>query len=144
MPYSVDSDANKKNPRSPSEHLTMNEQLMYKLAALDASVQQGFRRLDEKMDRFQSDLHDSQIATNDRINTLDKEFTNAIAFKRARIDTLIKESEAVKRDIEKRLIDLETWKAVALAKVGALVTAVTIMWVLVAPTIRSILGINNG
>lgn len=144
MPYSMDPNENKDNAHSPSEHLTMNEQLMYKLAALDAAVQGGFRRLDEKMDRFQSDLHDSQITTNDRISTLDKEFAAAIALKRARIDGLVKESEGVKREIENRIIALETWKHVVVAKMTVAVTGIIALWTFVAPTIRNVLGISNG
>ncbi len=144
MTYSVDPEENKRNPNSPSEYLTMNEQLMYKLASLDAAVQGGFRRLDEKMDRFQSDLHESQIATNDRISELDKEFTAAIAAKRARIDTLVKEGDIVRSGYEKRIVELETWQKVVMAKIGLMVSGVTAAWVLAAPTIRSFLGISNG
>ena len=89
MPYSPDHpEENKQNAFSPSHQMNITEQLLYKIAALDASVQSGFRRIDEKMDRFQTDLHDSQISTNDRINNLDKEMNEAILRKRTRIDKL--------------------------------------------------------
>lgn len=143
MSYSMDSDANRDNATSPSIHLTMNEQLMYKLAALDAAVQGGFRRLDEKMDRFQTDLHDSQISTNDRISNLDKEFAAAIAAKRARIDGLVRDGEIGKRALEQRLIDLETWKHVAMAKISTIISAVALIWIVAAPTIRNFIGIAN-
>lgn len=122
----------------------MNEQLMYKLAALDAAVQGGFRRLDEKMDRFQSDLHDSQIATNDRINELDKEVTARFEFKRQRIDNMIKEADVSRARTDDRLVALETWRQVALAQVGVAMTVVAIIWVVLAPSIRALLGIANG
>lgn len=108
----------------------MNEQLMVKLASLDASVQAGFRRLDEKMDRFQTDLHDSQLATNDRINLLDKEMNERFAIKRARDDSQ-----------DRRLVDIETWQHVAMAKVGIIVATASIALTLLAPTVRHILGI---
>ena len=95
------------------------------------------------MDRFQSDLHDSQITTNDRINELDKEFRDAIAFKRQRIDSLVAEGTAARKEVEKRLIDLETWRAVALAKVSVSMAVITTVAMLFAPTIRHILGVAN-
>jgi hypothetical protein len=131
-------------PIAPQEYLTMNEQLMYKLASLDQAVQGGFRRLDEKMDRFQHDLHEGQIQTNDRISELDKEFTAAIRAKRERIDNLVKESEIVKAAYEKRMVALETWREVAVAKVTMVTATVVGLWTLVAPAVRSLLGISNG
>lgn len=133
MPYSMDSNENQRNPQSPSEHLTVNEQLMYKLAALDASVNSGFRRLDEKMDRFQSDLHENQIETNDRINKVEVEMNTKFAFKRTRIDAL-----------EKRVQTLETWSQVLMGKIAIAVTILLLVWTFLAPTVRNILGVSNG
>jgi hypothetical protein len=112
--------------------MTMNDQLLYKLAALDASMAAGFRRLDEKMDRFQSDLHDSQIAANDRINQLDKEVTEQFAFKRARIDK-----------IETRIGDVETWQKVSMARVAVALSIILILWTVFGPAVRSAIGLPN-
>jgi predicted nucleic acid-binding Zn-ribbon protein len=122
----------------------LTDQLLYKLASLDSTVQQGFRRLDERMDRFQADLHENVITTNDKINNLDKEFREAIAFKRARIDGLVAEGQQAKKEIEKRIGDLETWKAVAVAKISVIMIGLTLAWTLIAPTVRNILGISPG
>lgn len=130
MSYSVDPQANKENATSPSVYLSMTEQLLYKIAALDASVQSGFRRIDEKMDRFQTDLHESQINLNDRINQLDKEFGEAILFKRQRIDAL-----------EKRINELENAISTAKAQFAAGALVVTIIWTLFGPAIRHVFGI---
>lgn len=127
-----DSDSNRNNPTSPSAYMTMNEQLMYKLAALDASVQSGFRRLDEKMDRFQTDLHENQIETNDRINRLEHETKDTFAFKRQRIDALTL-----------RVAALETWQKISMARVAILVGAVSFLWVLVAPAVRQFFGLGG-
>lgn len=131
------------NPQTPSS-MTLNEQLMYKLASLDAAVQTGFRRLDEKMDRFQTDLHDNQIATNDRIADLDKEFHQKFEFKRARIDGLVKEGQVYKEHLETRLTTIETWQKVASARVAIITSAVIFAWTFIAPTIREIFGIAPG
>ena len=143
MTYSLDSEANRHNAHSPSEHLTVNEQLLYKLAALDSAVTQGFRRLDEKMTRFQSDLHENQINTNDRINTLDKEFREAIALKRSRIDALVGESLVRATASDLRLTALETWKQVAIAKIGLFMSLVGAVWVFFAPSVRDFFHISN-
>jgi hypothetical protein len=113
-----------------AEYLNLNEQLMVKLASLSASVDQGFRRLDEKMNRFQTDLHDSQIVTNDRINKLASETSERFTLKRARLDAQ-----------DDRLNRIETWQAVAMAKVSALVAASAIVLTLFAPAIRHALGV---
>lgn len=133
MSYSVDGEDNKRNAHTPSEYMTMNDQLLYKLAALDASMNAGFRRLDEKMDRFQSDLHDSQIAANDRINTLDKDMTEQFAFKRARLDKLTDRVTAV-----------ETWQRVSMARVAVALSVILILWTVFGPAVRTALGLPNG
>jgi len=139
----MSADANQKNPISPSEQFSMNEQLMYKLASLDASVQAGFRRLDEKMDRFQTDLHESQISTNDRINSLDKEFHEAILRKRNRLDSLEGSLHAFKQEMRDQFSEVNTWQQVAMAKIGIITTSIAIVWIVFAPTIRGWLGIAN-
>jgi dGTP triphosphohydrolase len=131
MPYSVDSDENKENPASPSRYMTINEQLMYKLAALDASMQSGFRRLDEKMDRFQTDLHQSQIETNDRINELDKEFTEAIAFRRITTEA-----------VSQRVSELEIWSKVLMARIAVGITVLALLWTVFAPTVQHWIGVR--
>lgn len=139
----MNSEENKTNPHTPSTHLALNEQLMYKLASLDAAVQMGFRRLDEKMDRFQNDLHENQITTNDRISELDKEFNRMFEFKRARIDGLVKEGQIYKEMLEKRLTEIETWQKVSTARIGILMGAIVTVWTFIAPTLRDLLGVPN-
>lgn len=144
MPYSMDAEENKNNPTSPSVYLSMTEQLLYKIAALDASVQQGFRRIDEKMDRFQTDLHDSQIATNDRINTLDKEMNDAILRKRQRIDKI---EETMREQCHKdnsRMTEIETWQKVLTARATLAGGLALFAWTFIAPYIRHIFGLGGG
>ncbi len=142
-------------PYSNREQVSMQGQLLYKLAALEAAMSAGFRRLDEKMDRFQNDLHDSQLHTDRRISDLDSEMKQTFAFKRNRIDNVEKEIHRVsnfvqeefshtKSNNDQRFADIETWRQVAMAKVGVLVGAVVIVWTFIAPTIRDILGIAQG
>lgn len=122
----------------------MQEQVIAKLSSLEASMSSGFRRLDEKMDRFQSDLHNTTIDTNAKIAALDKEIANKFEFKRKRIDALVASGETVKEKLEARINVLETWKQVVLGKIAALVTVLTGVWILLAPTIRQIMGVSNG
>lgn len=124
-----------------SEFVTMNVQLVSKIASLESTVLAGFRRLDEKMDRFQSDLHESQLSTNDRINNLDKEFNQNLAFKRQRIDALERDQHELRNEMQIGLSEVNTWQQVAMAKVGIIVTVFGLVWVVLAPTIRNILGI---
>jgi hypothetical protein len=138
----MDSKNNMENPFTPGL-VSLSEQLLYKVSSLDSAVQQGFRRLDERMDRFQADLHENQITTNDKINQLDKEFHEAIAFKRARIDALVANRDSYRQEQEKRLQVLETWQAVAMAKISVIMGVITTVAILIAPTIRHILGLPS-
>lgn len=126
-----------------SEQMSMNEQLLYKLAGIDAAMQSGFRRIDEKMDRFQTDLHESQISTNDRINSLDKEVHETFLRKRARMDGQDKLIAELKAKHESDYNEIKTWQQVVVAKVGVISTSIALVWVLFAPTIRDFLGISN-
>jgi hypothetical protein len=121
------------NPFAPSDHISLNEQLLYRIASLDASVREGFRRVDERLDRFQSDIHENQIASITRINEVDTDLQKFKEFKRLRVDGL-----------EKRIGEMETWSKVMMARVGILITTVAIIWTVLGPTIRTVLGISNG
>ena len=121
------------NPFTPSDNISLNEQLLYRIASLDASVREGFRRVDERLDRFQSDLHENQITSLNKINEVDTDLQKFKEFKRLRVDS-----------IEKRVGEMETWQKVIMARVSVLITAVAIIWTVLGPTLRSILGISNG
>lgn len=121
------------NPFTPSDNISLNEQLLYRIASLDASVREGFRRVDERLDRFQSDLHENQIASIQRINEVDTDLQKFKEFKRLRVDAL-----------QERIINLESWKTAVMARVGVMITAVAIIWTVLGPTLRNILGISNG
>jgi hypothetical protein len=143
MPYSVDSDHNKDNSRTPSE-MGLTDQVLYRVASLDASVQTGFRRIDEGMERLRADFHDAQLAVNERISKLDKDVHEQLAFKRARIDGLVKEGAGVREKIEGRITALETWQKVMLARASIVFGAIIALWTFIAPTLRNLLGIANG
>ena len=121
------------NPFTPSDNISLNEQLLYRIASLDASVREGFRRVDERLDRFQSDLHENQIASIQRINEVDTDLQKFKEFKRLRVDAL-----------QDRITSLESWKTAVMARVGVMITAVAIIWTVLGPTLRAALGISNG
>jgi hypothetical protein len=155
MPYHPDdTDANRNNPSTPS-HVSLSEQLLYRIASLDATVQQGFRRVDERLDRFQNDLHENQIATNDRINKLDKDVHEQLSFKRGRLDAIEKgivsqrekdrtEGQKLIDDFNGRMTNVETWQKVVVARIGIVTAALVGLWTFIAPTVRAALGIDNG
>lgn len=143
MTYSVNSEDNKRNPSSPAASMSLTEQLLYRIAALDASVNSGFRRIDEKMDRFQTDLHDSQISTNDRINQLDKEVTEAILRKRTRIDELERAIQKQCQLDDKRMTEIETWQKVLIARMSVAGALIVGVWTFVAPVLRQAVGLGS-
>lgn len=144
MPYNVDPEQNKVNPFTPDQAMSLNDQFIYRFSALEETVRSGFRRVDENLNRLTNDLHDRHIEINDRISKLDKEFsealvtmekknTEALAFKRARID-----------GVTQRVSDLETWSKVLTARLSIAFGAVLCVWTVIAPYIRNVLGVPNG
>jgi len=95
------------------------------------------------MDRFQTDLHDSQIATNDRINRLDKETNEALLRKRARVDKLEETQRANCHEINERIHQVESWQKVLTARMTLAGGAIVVIWTFVAPVIRTAFGLGN-
>lgn len=147
----MDSNENKKNSETPSPFMSLPEQLIYKIAALDAAVQSGFRRLDEKMDRFQSDLHENQIETNDRINRLESSVDARFLLKRSRIDAVEKRLNAID-SIERRIVSvdnletkieaLENWKTAIVAKFSGILVVLFAAWAVFGNQIRTFIGVT--
>jgi hypothetical protein len=109
--------------------LNLHEQLIYKIAQLDASMQMGFRRLDEKMDRFQSDLHESQIETNNRINKVENEIALQVNTRNLQVEA-----------VEARIGKLETWQAIATAKVSVALAVVIVGWAAFGTAVQNFLA----
>lgn len=151
MTYSMDKEANKQNATSPSPFMSLHEQLIYKLAALDSALQSGFRRLDEKMDRFQADLHDNQIETNDRINRLENDVNARFLLKRGRIDALEKRINSIDTieqrvgaitQLEKKVEAIENWKTAMVAKVSGIGVVMFAIWAVFGDIIKTAIGTN--
>lgn len=138
MPYSMDPQANRENPTTPSPLMTLHEQLIYKLAALDASMQSGFRRLDEKMDRFQSDLHNSQLEVNDRINKLKSEMDATFLHKHNRIDTIEVSREAQCKTLQGQIDELKNWKTVLTTRMAMVGFGAFAVWAVIGQPIQNL------
>ena len=150
--YSMDSEQNKVNPATPSQ-VVLSDQLIYRIASLDASVQSGFRRLDEKMDRLQTDMHDRHMEINDRVNQLDKEVSEGFLRKRNRIDALEARCAEDKRKAEDRYVarcttvdnrihDIETWQKVLVARISIVGAAIVVLWTIFGPAIQHTIGVS--
>jgi len=144
MPYSSDKDANKENPYSPSRAMSIEDQFLYRFSALEESVRSGFRRMDENFNRMQAEIHDRDLAVHSRITEVEKEMRDQFSFKRARIDRLVSEGAIARKEIEKRITELETWSKVLTARFAVILAVVTVVWTLAAPLIRGLIGIPNG
>lgn len=142
MAYSVDSDKNKENPVTPSV-FGLSEQLLYKIASLDSAVQSGFRRIDENIERIRTDLHDSQLRTNDKVNEVDKRVTADIVHICNRLDTKDREGRILVEKYNDRMHAVETWQKVAMARASIIGAAIVIVWTFVAPTLRAVLGVPS-
>src|SRR3982751_1233524 len=93
-----DPKANRDNPFSPSPDLPLREQFLYRFSALEEAVRSGFRRLDERMDRIQTEIHDRTLEINDRQKQFEIEVNERFLIKRTNIDKL-----------KDRVQELETW-----------------------------------
>ena len=128
-----DPNSNRDNPFTPSPDLPLREQFLYRFSALEEAVRSGFRRLDERMDRFQTEIHDRNIEVNARITAVENNTESKFIIKRARLDA-----------VEKRIIELETWSKVVTARFAVILAVVTVAWTVLAPFIRNMLGVPNG
>lgn len=143
MPYSIDEELNKRNPITPS-HMSMTDQFLYRLASLDSSVESGFRRLDDNLERLRKDMHDAEIRYNDKINEVDKHARENISRIDVELTNRAKEGRAHLDKYNNRVTEIETWQKVAVARVSVIMAVIVGLWTFIAPTIRNILGIANG
>jgi hypothetical protein len=140
--YSPDPKANRENSETPSPLISLHEQLIYKIASLDAAVQQGFRRLDERMDRMQTDLHDNQINFNDRLVRLESDIDSRFMVKRTRLDNLEKDFREFKGAVatNDRVTALERWRDIATARVAAVGGVFIIIWAIISKPVENFMG----
>jgi len=146
MPYSMDPEENKKNAYSPSQQMQIQEQMIYKLAALDSAVNGGFRRLDEKFDRMQSELHDRFMELSSDITRVEAETKARFDLKRTRIDLLEKEQnrrvDEICKDLNKQITDLNSWRDRFVARVSAIGGGVVVLWTIFGDYLRQAIGTN--
>jgi chromosome segregation ATPase len=136
MPYSMDSEANKTNSSSPSSVLAVENQLIYKIAAMEATISNSLRRLDEKFDRLQLDLHDRYADLSKDIGMLSgrvESHEQAIqnVKDKAREDIA---SEAGK--VADRVDALERWKTAVVTRFSVVCAVIMLFWALFGRSIQ--------
>jgi hypothetical protein len=81
------------------------------------------------MDRFQNDLHENQIETNNRMNKLENEVALHVNTRNLLIEA-----------VEGRVGKLETWQAVATAKVSVALAVVIVAWAAFGTAVQNFLA----
>lgn len=157
--YSMDPEENKRNSETPST-VSMEHQLVYKIASLEATISNSLRRLDEKFDRMQTELHDRHIEAAQQMTALAASVDSRFTIKRNRIDNvekdiiklrneLVKEIEtetdkvdaharAEREAICKRVETLEHWKTVTTTRAGLALGAIVVFWSLFGDSVQAI------
>ncbi len=152
MPYNVDSDLNKENAHSPSMY-TFENQLIYRLASLEATLTNSLKRIDEKIDRYQTDANQkytdnaAQIARVAAVLETHKEATRA---ERDKIrEDIEKEKLAAARRLEEHKIEfqkkidpIESWRRETMTRVSLIAGLITVGWVLFGDVVQKVLGVN--
>jgi chaperonin cofactor prefoldin len=142
--------------------LALENQLVYKIASLEATISNSLRRLDEKFDRLQTELHDRHIDTSNQIATLASSVESRLTLKRARMDAFEREIQVVKEDArkdceqtaekletkievcnkeyDKRLTDLEKWQAIIITRGATIGAGILIVWAVFGQYVQDFFG----
>ena len=162
MPYSMDPEANKENPYSPSQQMGMEAQLIYKIASLESTMSNSLRRLDEKFDRLLSEIHDRHVETTQYVMKMETELKGRLDMKRLKIENLEKEvakraqeveqeaerkidekhkeiekkNEALIKDIE----ELKHWRTVVVARMSMIGVGAFAIWAIIGQPIQNLVG----
>lgn len=95
----MDPEANKRNSETPSPGMAMENQLVYKIASLESALSNSLRRLDEKLDRMQTELHDRHVESAQELSRFASSVESRLTLKRARMDALERELHDIRNTI---------------------------------------------
>lgn len=108
------------NLDSSVEQHTFQQQVIQKLATMDVSMREGFRRLDEKFASHRDDLHKVEVKHIEDNVELDKRVTaNAAA-----------------------ISELNTWTKVVQARIAGYTGFAFVLWAVFGNNIQKVLGLN--
>lgn len=126
MPYSVNSDVNQENARTPSPIISLNEQFIYRLASLESTLREGLKHLEDKFDTLNKD-------TVQRRQELAKE-----------LEIFKAEVHVESGVVSARIGVLEKWQNAMTVRFSVVLAIVIAFWAVFGEAIRSVLGLHNG
>lgn len=151
----MDKDANRVNSETPSPMVSFDNQIVYRLGTLEATISNSLRRLDEKFDRLQSELHDRHVESTAALTALSHSVDNRFALKRTRIDGIQKELNEVKNKAEvvaeaksevdklcDRMDRAEKWQTILTTRISVIGGTVILLWTIFGDYVRQAIGTN--
>jgi hypothetical protein len=132
--------------------MAMENQLVYKLASLESTISNSLRRIDEKIDRMQTDMHARHMESAQEMSRFASSVENRLTLKRARMDGFEKDLHDFKNtlalatlkakddaqtlvnikfnDLNSRLDGVEDWQTKMTVRGSMALGGVVIAWTL--------------
>lgn len=114
---------------------TFEDQMVYRLASLEATLSTSLRRIDEKIDNFQKDFHHRDTNRAAAQAALEARFEAAKEVTNLSINNL-------KDELDDRVKKLEFFRVELLSKAVGISVIVGLIWVVFGDTVRGALGIG--
>jgi TolA-binding protein len=114
----MDPDQNKDNPYAPSPLMSLESQLLYKVAGLEQSVRDMTKRLDEKFDRVISELNNKSTDIIKDQTEMSTRFTDHC------------------KKTEDRLKQLEEWRSTVVTRIATIGSGVLVLWTVAGDAVK--------
>lgn len=113
---------------------SLESQIIFRLASLEATLNTSLKGLNEKIDNFQKDFNHKHVNTATAIASVD---TRLDAVK----EQFEKKLEDNRREIHERVTKLEFFKTEILAKAAALAFGISALWLIFGDALKRALGV---
>lgn len=113
---------------------SLESQIIFRLASLEATVNTSLHNINEKLDNLQKDFHHKDVNRATQITAVDTRLSSEVKQIYERID---RNSEQVNNRITK----LEFFKTEILAKATAAAAVVGLIWVMFGDVVKQLVGV---
>jgi hypothetical protein len=114
---------------------SIESQIIYRLASLEATVNTSLRNIDDKLDTLTRDFHHKDVNRATQIAALDTRIT-------ATKELFEKRLEENKEQINQRVTKLEFFRTELLSKSMAVAAVVGLIWVVFGDAAKKLIGVE--
>src|SRR5688500_7654327 len=114
---------------------SMESQMIYRLASLEATLANSLKRIDEKIDSFQKEFHHRDTNRAAQIAALEVKVETVKEESR-------KNSRAVQDELDTRVRRLELFRTELLAKAAAVSVLIGAAWVIFSEPLKRLFGVG--